>query len=111
MDNKVTMKNPDLQNDSIADLLRQIANGAGSLVREEFKLAKQEFKEKAQSLSSGVIIISIGAVFGLIALATIWAAFVIWITYFWPPEVAALVSGIGLAIVSAIMAIIGKRKL
>jgi hypothetical protein len=111
MDNKSTAPKPEVQSESLTELLKQIADDTAMLVREEVALVKLEFSQKFTSLRSGVIVAALGAVFAVIGLATIWAAFVIWIAGFLPPEAAAAVSGGGLALIGAILAFLGLKAL
>jgi hypothetical protein len=91
----------------LADLLGQLASDSATLVREEMALAKQEFREKMQALRYGGIMIAVGAIAGLVAFATLWAALIIWLTDFLAPEVAAAITGGGLALLAAIVAYTG----
>lgn len=112
MNNKTTTpKHPNLENESVSDSIRHVISDIRILLREEVSLMKLEFKEKSRSLRTGIIIVATGAILGLIALATLWAAFVIWIANFLPPEVAAAVTGLGLALVAAIMTFLGLKPL
>ena len=101
MDNKTTAPKPEAQNESLADVLKQIADDTVTLLRQEVALVKVEFNAKARSLRTGLIIVALGAAFALIGLATLWAAFVVWLTNFLSPEVAAAVTGGGLALIGA----------
>lgn len=112
MNNKTTTpKHPNLENESVSDSIRHVISDIRILLREEVSLMKLEFKEKSRSLRTGIIIVATGAILGIIALATLWAAFVIWIANFLPPEVAAAVTGLGLALVAAIMTFLGLKPL
>jgi hypothetical protein len=109
MDNKTATRDPGLKNESLSDLLGQLAADSATLVREEVGLAKQEFSEKMQAFRNGGIMIAVGAVIGLVAFVTLWAAFIIWLTGFLAPEVAAAVTGAGLALIAAIITFAGVR--
>jgi hypothetical protein len=109
MDNEKTIQNPAPQDQSITELLGHVASDIAILFHEEMALAKQEFSEKIQALRNGALMIAIGAVIGLAAFATFLAAFVIWLTSYLAPAIAAVVTGCGLALIGAIIGFIGIR--
>ncbi|MDI6851973.1 MAG: phage holin family protein [Deltaproteobacteria bacterium] len=111
MNEKTISRGPGLQQESLTDLLGQLASHSATLVREEMALAKQEFSEKMQALRNGGILVAVGAVAGLLAFATLWAALIIWLSDFLAPEVAAAVTGGGLAMIAAIIGFTGVKKL
>jgi uncharacterized membrane protein YqjE len=111
MDNKTTAPRPGAQNESLADVLKQIADDTVTLLRQEVALAKMEFNAKARSLRTGLIIVALGAAFTLIGLASIWAALVVWLTNFLSLEIAATVTGGGLALIGALMVFLGLKPM
>ncbi len=111
MNNKPTQKHPNLENESVSESIRHIISDIRVLLREEVSLMKLEFKEKSKSLRTGIIIVAVSAILGLLALATLWAALVIFIANFVPPEVAAAITGAVLAIIAGIMAFLGMKPL
>jgi uncharacterized membrane protein len=111
MDTKTTTKKPAAQSESIVDLLKQIALDSAKLLRQEVALAKLEFRGKVRSLRTGLMVAALGAACALIGLATVWAAFVVWLTNFLPPGIAAAVSGGGLVMIGAIIIILGLKLL
>jgi uncharacterized membrane protein YqjE len=111
MDNKTSAPRPGAQNESLADVLKQIADDTVTLLRQEVALAKMEFNAKARSLRTGLIIVALGAAFTLIGLASIWAALVVWLTNFLSLEIAATVTGGGLALIGALMVFLGLKPM
>ncbi|NLT67063.1 MAG: phage holin family protein [Acidobacteria bacterium] len=97
--------------EKLGDLLARLASASAGLVRDEIDLAKQEVREKVQSLRTGSIILAIGVLFAIIAILTLTAALVIGIGnaigYGW----ASLAVGIAAAIIGGILALIGLSKL
>jgi len=110
-DKTINQKHPNLQNESFAEAISHLIQDTRILLHEEVSLIKLEFIEKSRSLRTGIIIVAIGAILGILALATLWAAFIIWLTNYWPPALAAVVSGAGLALIAAIVAFLGMKPL
>lgn len=101
-----------LPRESFGDLLGQLANNSAGLVRDEIELARQEMKEKVSTLRGGIIIAAIGSVIGLVALLTLTAAAVIWLSYQVGTGTSALIIGGALAIIggATVFAGIGRIK-
>lgn len=97
--------------ESFGELLSQLANHSAALVRDEMALAKQELRESIRSLRLGVMTLAIGALIGLIAVATLTAAAVIGLAHFMDAGYAALIVGGALALVGGIVAFIGINRL
>lgn len=97
--------------ESFGQLLGQLANHSGQLVRDEMALAKQELRESVRSLSVGLTTLIIGAVIGAIALATLSAAAVIGLAHFMDAGYAALIVGGALALIGGSLAFIGVNRL
>jgi len=95
----------------VGQLLSQLANHVAALVREEMALAKQEFRETFRSLGLGATILAVGALFGLISLATLAAAAVIGLAQFMAACYAALIVAGGLALIAGGAAVIGINRL
>jgi uncharacterized membrane protein YqjE len=93
--------------ESIGDMLGGLATSLAGLIQNEIELAKQQVREKIAEATSGIIMIAIGAAFGMVALTALCAALVIALTSYMTPVNAALATGGGLALVAFIMAFIG----
>ena len=109
MDNKTIIRNYDLHDETLAELLKQLGGHSAILIREEIKLLKQEFVEKTQALRNGAIMVAIGFALSVVAFATLWAAIIIRLTAYWAPDLAAAVTGGGLALVGLIITLIGVK--
>jgi uncharacterized membrane protein YqjE len=107
----VLNRNNEPQTESFRELLSQLANGSAALVRDEIDLAKQEIAEKIASLRTGIVAVVIGAVIGLMALMALCAALIIALSKPMGPGLAALVTGVALAIIAGIVAMAGLKKL
>jgi len=93
--------------ESIGDILGGLATNLAGLIHNEIELVKQQVREKIAEATGGIIMIAIGAAFGMVALMALCAALVIALTSYMTPGIAALVTGGGLAILAIIMAFIG----
>jgi cytochrome c biogenesis protein CcdA len=101
----------DSQRESFGELLSQLANNSAALVRDEIALAKQEMSEKITSFKSGVIVLAIGAVVGLLAILTLLAAAVIGLGNIIGPGYSALLIGGVLAIIAGIISVVGMGRI
>jgi ABC-type Fe3+-siderophore transport system permease subunit len=108
MDGDTKLK-PVTQEVGFTDLLSRLASDSAILIREEAELAKQEVRERIQAAKAGAIMIAAGAILGTIGLLTVWTAFIIWLGFFWPPIIVALVAGAGLALIGAILVFVASR--
>jgi len=109
MNNKSIFPGQDLQDVSISELLKNLGTHSTILLREEVTLIKQEIRERLQALRGGAIMLGIGVVMGVVAFATLWAAFIIWLTAYLPPDLAAAATGGGLALLALLFALIGVK--
>jgi putative superfamily III holin-X len=100
-----------LPRESFGQLLTQLATHSAALVRDEMALAKQEMRESLRSLRTGIATLAIGALIGWIALLTLAAAAVIGLANFMHPGYAALIVGVGLAIVGGTIVLVGINRL
>jgi hypothetical protein len=100
-----------MPNESLGELLGQVAANSATLVRDEIALAKQETRESLQTLAGGSVLIAIGAVFGFCAFLILCLALVIALSSRMPPGVAALVTGIALAVIGGGLALAGIGRL
>jgi uncharacterized membrane protein YqjE len=97
--------------ESFGELLGQLASQSAALVRDEIDLAKQEFREKVKSFRTGIVVVALGAVLGLIALQALFAALILGLSTIVSPAVAALATGVALAIIGGTAAFSGIRIL
>jgi hypothetical protein len=96
---------------TISELLVELANNSAALIRDELTLAKQEVREKLSAFQSGLIVVAIGAVIGLIALITLCAAAVIALAAYVGAWQAALIIGAILALTAGVTTSVGLRRL
>lgn len=100
-----------LPRESFGELLGQLANNSAALVRDEIELARQEMSEKVSVLRSGVLIVAVGSLIGLVAILTLTAAAVIGLAYYVGPGYAALIIGGTLALTGGITALAGLGQI
>jgi hypothetical protein len=99
------------QQDSITDLIGELANQSAGLVRDEVALAKQEISEKLLSLRSAVVVIAFGAFVGLIAALALVAAAIAGLAVYMELWQAALLVGGGLTLIAVIVIAVGLGHL
>jgi hypothetical protein len=99
-------------NRSIGELIADLAGETGTLIRQEITLAQTEFTNKAVSVGTDIGFLAVGGVFGLAALGSIVAAIIIGVGLFIPLWLSALIVGIVLSIVAAVIifSALGKLK-
>src|SRR5262245_33612294 len=104
-------RNTQAPGESFGELLSELANTSAGLVRDEITLARQEMREKASSLRSGILVMSAALILVLIALQTLTAAVIIALTTTVGATNAALIVGSVLAVIGASLALVGLRKI
>jgi len=98
---------PNALHGSIGELLDKIASDSAALVREEVALAKREIGQKVVELQSGLMMLAVGLVCGIIALMTFCGAMIIALSTVTGPGIATFVIGVLLAIIAVIAALMG----
>lgn len=101
----------DRVNQSLGELISNLASQSASLVRDEVQLAKQELSEKVKTLRSVTTVIIAGAFCGLIAVLALCAALIAGLAEFMAVWLAALIVGGVLGIISAIIVVTGLSNL
>jgi len=90
-----------------ADLLGRLASESSTLVRDEIALAKSEISEKASRASKAGIFLGAGTVIGLTGSLAIMASFVLLLSKWIDPWIAADIIGVLLIIIAAAVLYIG----
>ena len=101
----------DLKDESIPDLLRQLATETTTLVRQEVDLAKAELGEKVRIAGAGAGMFGAAAVFGLGACGALTAAVIAAIALALPVWAAALIVAVVYGIVALTAAQTGRHKI
>lgn len=111
MKNNNINQDPTIPPKSIGDMLGGLATNLAGLIHNEIELVKQQVREQIAEATGDIIMIAIGAAFGMVGLMALCAALVIALTPYMTPGIAALVTGGGLAILAIIMAFSGITNL
>jgi uncharacterized membrane protein YqjE len=97
---------------SIGELVSTLSEKLSLLVRDEIRLAKVEVAEKAKHAAVGIGMFAVAAFVGLIALGVLVTAVILGIIQAGlQPWAAALIVAVGLLIIAAVLAAIGKSAL
>jgi uncharacterized membrane protein YqjE len=99
------------QNEGLAASIKQLSEDLGVLVRKELELARAELSEKAKTAGVGAGMLSGSAISGLLTLGSLTALLIIAIALVLPAWLSALIVTVMWGIVTAILALSGKKKL
>ena len=94
----------------ISEILEDIVRNVQEIVRFELRLAKVELRRDTQKLLSSTTWMVVGAVCGLLGAAVLVTAIVAALALVVPVWEAALLVGIGLAIIAAVLFKVGSRR-
>lgn len=108
---KSVNKGPATQQESFSELLVQLAKSSAVVVHDEIELVIQRIKEMVKAARSGVLLIVTGAAISFAAFMCFCAALIIGLTSYVSPVIAALVTGVVIALAGVIIAFIGYRQL
>ena len=96
---------------TIADVLNDIIGNVQQIVRAEMRLAKVEIREEVIKLRSAAALFACGAVAGLYCIAFLLLAMVYALATVIAPWTAALIVGVGTALVAAICIVAAGKAL
>ena len=96
---------------TVAELIGDLAQETGTLVRQEVRLATTEMTDKAKFAAKQGAMMAAGGALGVIALLTLLAALVLGIGEFIALWASALIVGIGIAVVAIGLAVAGLQEL
>lgn len=111
MDNKVVKQNPTIQRESFSELLGQLAKDTAVVVRDEIQLVIQGIREKVRAVSTAILTAAIGVVVSITGFLSLCAALIIGLTSYMSPAMAALFTGVALALIGVVIIFIGYRQL
>lgn len=100
-----------LPRETFGELLSQLATNSAALVRDEIQLAKQEMSEKVSVLRSGMLIVAVGSLLGLVAVLALTAAAIIGLAHYVGSGYSALIIGGSLGIIGGITASVGLGRI
>jgi hypothetical protein len=96
---------------TVAELVGDLAQETGTLVRQEVRLATTEMTDKAKFAARQAAVMAGGGLLGVLALLTLLAALVLGIGEFVALWAAALIVGIVLAITAVAVAVVGLEEI
>ena len=102
--------NPELREASVGELVSQLTEDMRTLARKEVELGKAELAAKGKQAGVGAGLLGGGATFGFLALASLVAAAIGALDTGMPFWLAALIVGLALAGVAALLALTGKNR-
>ena len=111
MTNKAGHPDPTPQRESFTELLGQLAKHSAAVVRDEIELVIRRIRDKVTAGRRGVVLVATGAVISLAAFMALCAALIIGLTAYMAPAMAALVTGVALAVLGGVLAAIGSQQL
>ena len=100
----------DLRDRPMADVTSALTRDLSLLVRQELELAKTEMREKGRIALPGLGMIGAAGVVALAAAGALTAFLVLVLSLFLDEWLSALITGIALGAVAAILAITGKER-
>jgi uncharacterized membrane protein YqjE len=95
---------------STAELLRQLSQQTGDLVRQEMELAKAELTEKGKAAGLGAGMFGGAGLVALYAVGALTASAILALAIVLDPWLAALIVGVVYAAIAAILALTGRKK-
>ena len=110
MNTKAGHPDPTPQRESFTHLVGQLAQHSAAVVREEIALVIRRIRDTVTAGRRGVVLVATGAVISLAAFPALCAAVIIGLTAYTAPAMAALVTGVALAVLGGGMAAIGHQQ-
>ena len=98
-----------LDDESVADLVKRAANQTAELVRKEIQLGQVELKDKGRRAGKGVSLLGAAGLIGFYGGGALVAAAVLGLAEAVEPWLSALIIGIVLLVIAAIVGLVGKK--
>lgn len=106
---------PNLRDESMGELFKQLTSDVTLLMRQEFQLLRTEMTEQGKRVATragqGAGMLSAAAVCAWFALAALTATVMLLLVQVMPAWVAALIVTVAYGIIAAVLAVAGKHKL
>lgn len=102
---------PRLREESMGQLMKELSSDTSRLIRQEIQLAQAEMRQKAKVAGTGAGMLAGAAVASLMTLGVLSAAVIILIALVTPLWVAAVIVTAVWAIVTAVLAFVGRKRL
>ena len=101
---------PDLRDNSIGELVKDLATQTSTLVRQEIELAKAELTDRGKRASKGAGMLGAGAAVGLLALGALTAVLIAALDLAMPTWLAALIVTVVYAAIAGVLIQIGRKQ-
>jgi uncharacterized membrane protein YqjE len=101
---------PELRDNSIGELVKDLATETSTLVRQEIELAKAELTDRGKRAGKGAGMIGAGAVVGLLALGALTAVIIAALDLAMPTWLAALIVTVVYAAIAGVLIQIGRKQ-
>jgi hypothetical protein len=101
----------DLRERPVAELLRDLSQQTGTLVRQEIDLAKAELAQKGKQAGAGAGLFGGAGVVGLLALGALTACFIAALQTAMPIWLAALIVAVVYAAIAGALALAGRARI
>jgi uncharacterized membrane protein YqjE len=101
----------DPRDQSISDLVKDLANETSTLVRQEIELAKAEMTERGKRAGKGAGILAAAALVGLLAAGALTACLIAALDLAMATWLAALVVTVVFGAIAAALAMIGRKQI
>ncbi len=105
------MHGESLENLGWADLLRKLAHNVATIVDREVELLREEARENAGQMFRAGALLMVGLVLLMLAVASFLVALIFALSLVIKGWLAALIIGVILAFIGAIIALFGKQRL
>ncbi len=102
---------PHLEEANLGDLFGRVAVESGTLLRQQLELAAAEMTTTAGQAGRQALVVGVGAAFGAASIVLLSAALVLTLGMIMPLGLAALIVGVGLGLIAAIVLYRGIRQL
>ena len=96
---------------TVTSLLKDIVGNVQQIIRAEVRLAKAEVTEELTKARRGVVLLVIGTLFGVMALALLLLGAVYLLSHFVQPWVAAVLVGVGAGVIGGGLIAVGVQQL
>jgi uncharacterized membrane protein YqjE len=101
----------DARDQSIGELVKDLASETSTLVRQEIDLAKAEMTERGKRMGKGAGILGAAALVGLLAAGALTACLIAALDLAMPTWLAALIVTVVFAVIAAALAMAGRKQI
>jgi uncharacterized membrane protein YqjE len=101
----------DARDQSIGELVKDLAAETSTLVRQEIDLAKAEMTERGKRMGKGAGILGAAALVGLLAAGALTACLIAALDLAMPTWLAALIVTVVFAVIAAALAMAGRKQI